>query len=191
MKVVGFSFIRNAIKFQYPIEEALRSILPLCDEIVVAVGASDDGTRELVASIDPRIRVIDTVWDDSQKKGGRVLALETDMALQAIPSDADWCVYIQGDEVLHEDGHDAIRKAMQQWKDDKKGAFMLMFDDSLPSHVKHVIPALAEKGIAAQKAYVKSTLGALPAADVIDLERIVLSWREKAREAEEAFRAKS
>jgi len=120
MKVAGFSFIRNAVKYQYPIREALQSILPLCDELVVAVGNSDDGTRELVASLDRRIRVIDTVWDDSQKKGGRVLALETDKALRALPADADWCIYIQGDEVLHEDGYAAIREAMRQWKDDRK-----------------------------------------------------------------------
>lgn len=120
MKVVGFSFIRNAIKYNYPVVEALRSILPLCDEIVVAVGNSDDGTRELIASIDPKIRIIDTVWDDNLKIGGRVLAVETDKAFQAIDSSADWCIYIQGDEVLHEDGYQNLREAMLQWKDDER-----------------------------------------------------------------------
>ncbi|HEX8609410.1 MAG TPA: glycosyltransferase family 2 protein, partial [Pedobacter sp.] len=72
MKVTGFSFIKNAVKFQYPIVEAIRSILPLCDEVVVAVGKSVDNTRELVASIDPRIRIIDTDWDETLKDGGRV-----------------------------------------------------------------------------------------------------------------------
>ena len=51
--------------------------------------------------------------------------------------------------------------------------------------------ALAEKGIAAQKAYVSATLGAMPEADLIDLERIVLSWRERARAAEEAYSRKA
>lgn len=120
MKVTGFSFIRNAIKFQYPIEEALRSILPLCDEVVVAVGNSEDGTRELVAGIDPKIRIIDTVWDDNLKEGGHVLADETNKAFQAIDTMTDWCIYIQGDEVMHEDGHAEVRKAMKRWKDDPK-----------------------------------------------------------------------
>jgi glycosyltransferase involved in cell wall biosynthesis len=98
MKVTGFSFIKNAIKYQYPIVEALQSILPLCDEVVVAVGDSDDGTRELVAGIDPqKIRIIDTVWDDSLREGGRVLAVETEKAFRAIAPDTDWCFYIQGD----------------------------------------------------------------------------------------------
>jgi hypothetical protein len=120
MKVTGFTFIRNAIKFQYPIEEAIRSILPLCDEVIVAVGKSDDGTRELVAGINTKkIRIIDTEWDDTLKEGGRVLAVETDKAFHAIPADTDWCVYIQGDEVMHEDGYEEVRRAMLKWKDDK------------------------------------------------------------------------
>ena len=121
MKVVGFSFIKNAEKFQYPVVEALRSILPLCDEVVVAVGNSEDNTRALVASADPhKIRIIDTVWDDSLREGGKVLAVETNKAFQVIGEDADWCVYIQGDEVMHEDGHDEVYKAMQKWKDSKE-----------------------------------------------------------------------
>ena len=121
MKVTGFSFIKNAVKYQYPIAEALRSILPLCDEVVVAVGKSDDGTRELVASIHPeKIRIIDTEWDDNLREGGLVLASETDKALRAISADTDWCIYIQGDEVLHEDGYAEIKAAMEQWKNDPK-----------------------------------------------------------------------
>jgi len=120
MKVTGFSFIRNAIIYQYPIEEALRSILPICDEVVVAVGKSEDNTRELVASIDPKVRIIDTVWDESLRIGGKVLAAETDKAFRAVSPDTDWCVYIQGDEVMHEDGHDKVLNAMKKWKDDRR-----------------------------------------------------------------------
>ncbi|MCY3017896.1 MAG: polysaccharide deacetylase family protein [Planctomycetota bacterium] len=32
-----------------------------------------------------------------------------------------------------------------QWKDDKKAAFLLMFDDNMPSHVKNVIPELKKR----------------------------------------------
>ena len=84
MKVSGFTFIRNARKFDYPIEEAIQSILPLCDEVVVAVGNSEDDTREMVAALGPKIRIIDTQWDDSLREGGRVLAEETNKALDAI-----------------------------------------------------------------------------------------------------------
>ena len=118
MKVTGFTFIKNAVSFQYPIEQAIRSILPICDEVVVAVGDCSDGTRELVSSIDPlKIRIIDTVWDKDLTEGGHVLAAETDKALAAISPESDWCVYIQGDEVMHEEGHAEVVSAMQRWKD--------------------------------------------------------------------------
>ena len=120
MKVAGFTFIKNAVQFQYPIVEAVRSILPLCEEVVIAVGDCNDGTRELVSSIDPRVKIIDTVWDESLKQGGKVLAAETNKAFHAVPADADWCVYIQGDEVMHEDGYDEIRSAMKEWKGNKE-----------------------------------------------------------------------
>ncbi len=121
MKVTGFSFVRNAIKFDYPIVEAITSILPLCDEFVVAVGNSEDNTLELIKSINsPKIKIIETVWDESLREGGRVLANETDKAFAAISSDTDWAFYIQGDEVVHEKYHPAILEAMKKWKDDEK-----------------------------------------------------------------------
>ncbi len=120
MKVTGFSFIKNAVKFQYPIVEALSSILPICDDVIVAVGDSQDNTRDLVAAVDHKIRILDSVWDDDLKKGGRVLAAETDKAFRAISADSDWCIYIQGDEVMHEDGYEAVLSAMKNWKDYKE-----------------------------------------------------------------------
>jgi hypothetical protein len=118
MKVTGFTFIRNAIKYDYPVAEAIRSVLPVCDDFVVAVGNSDDATLELIAGIDPlKIRIVETVWDDTLREGGRVLALETDKAYRAIADDTDWAFYIQGDEVVHEKYLDPIRKSMVRWKD--------------------------------------------------------------------------
>jgi hypothetical protein len=118
MKVTGFTFIRNAIKYDYPVVEAIRSVLPVCDNFVVAVGNSDDATLELIAKIDPsKIRIIETTWDDSLREGGRVLALETDKAYQAIDSDSDWAFYIQGDEVVHEKYLEKIKNTMLKWKD--------------------------------------------------------------------------
>ncbi len=117
MKVSGFTFIRNAITYDYPIVEAIRSILPLCDEVVVAVGNSEDATLQLIQSIDPKVRIIETVWDDTVREGGRTLALETDKAYAAISKDSDWAFYIQGDEVLHEQYYPVIQAAMVNYKD--------------------------------------------------------------------------
>jgi hypothetical protein len=123
MKVTGFTFIRNAVKYDYPVVEAIKSILPVCDDFVVAVGNSDDNTLELIRNIDKqKIKIIETTWDDSSeaKKNGRVYALETDKAFQAVPPDSDWAFYIQGDEVVHEKYLDDIYSAMERFKDDKK-----------------------------------------------------------------------
>lgn len=120
MKVTGFSFIRNAIKFDYPITEAITSILPICDEFIIAVGNSEDETLELIRSINsPKIKIISTVWDDSLREGGKVLADETSKAYQAISADTDWAFYIQGDECIHEKDLPAIKLAMQNNLTDK------------------------------------------------------------------------
>jgi len=118
MHVTGFTFIKNAIKYDFPVEEAIKSVMPLCDEIVVAVGDSDDETRALIEEIDFNIRIIDTVWDESLLNDGAVLADETNKALKAISKQSDWCVYIQGDEVMHEADMEAIRRAMQAYQSD-------------------------------------------------------------------------
>lgn len=121
MKVSGFTFIKDAIKYDYPVVEAITSILPICDEFVVAVGKSSDDTLELIRSIAPdKIRIVETVWDESLREGGRVLAVETDKAFAAISPDSDWAFYIQGDEVVHEKYLPVIQKAMLDNLQDKR-----------------------------------------------------------------------
>jgi len=121
MKVTGFTFIKDALTYDYPVVEAIRSILPICDDFVVAVGRSNDKTYELIDGIDKsRIRIIETVWDESLREGGMVLAEETNKAFAAIKEDADWAFYIQGDEVMHEKYLDVVSRNMDMYKDHQK-----------------------------------------------------------------------
>lgn len=121
MKVAGFTFIRNAVRYDYPVVESITSLLPLVDELVVCVGDSADNTLELIESIgSSKIKIIHSVWDDSLREGGKILAIETNKALAAVAHDADWCFYLQGDEVLHEEDYESIRNAMSCYKDDAK-----------------------------------------------------------------------
>lgn len=121
MKVTGFTIIRNAIKFDYPVVEAITSILPICDEFVVAVGNSEDETLQLIRNINsPKIKILETVWDDHLREGGQVLAIETNKAFDAISQDTDWCFYVQSDECVHEKYLDSIKQAMLQYKEDKR-----------------------------------------------------------------------
>ncbi|GAC1305620.1 MAG: hypothetical protein NVSMB24_14770 [Mucilaginibacter sp.] len=121
MKVAGFTFIRNAIKNDYPIVEAITSVLPVCDEFVVALGNSEDETEQLILSINsPKIKIIHTVWDDTLREGGAVFAAETDKAFNAISPDADWTFYIQGDECVHEKYLPLIKQEMADNLNDKE-----------------------------------------------------------------------
>jgi glycosyltransferase involved in cell wall biosynthesis len=103
MKISGFSMVRNATKLYYPIKEAIQSILPICDEFIVAVGQGDeaDRTRERIESIDSdKIKIIDTVWKEEHFENGKVNAIQTNIALDHCSG--DWCFYLQADEVVHE-----------------------------------------------------------------------------------------
>ena len=44
MKISGFTFIRNGTILGYPFIESINSILPICDEFIIAVGPSEDDT---------------------------------------------------------------------------------------------------------------------------------------------------
>ena len=113
MKVSGATFVRNAVKFGYPVTESIRSILPICDEFIVNVGDSEDATLGLIESIgDPRIKIIQSVWDDSSRSGGRILSEQTDIALRECSG--DWIFYIQADEVMHERYLETLRTRMEE-----------------------------------------------------------------------------
>lgn len=119
MFVSGFTIIRNGVTGGYPVSEAILSILPLVDEMIEAVGKSTDGTLSLIQSIDSdKIKIVETVWDDTLREGGKVLAVETNKALEHVSPKSDWCFYIQADECVHEDDYDNIRISMQKWLND-------------------------------------------------------------------------
>jgi hypothetical protein len=121
MKIAGFTFIRNAVLLDYPVTEAIRSILPLCDAFYVALGNSTDTTSDLIKSLNSdKIITIDTVWNESLRTGGRVLADETNKIFREIPQDFDWAFYIQADEVVHENDLNGIYAEMKKYKNDPK-----------------------------------------------------------------------
>jgi hypothetical protein len=93
--------------------ESIKSILPVCDEFVIAVGDSEDGTLELIKSINPsKIKIIETVWDESLREGGKILSQQTNVALENITG--DWGFYLQADEVIHEKYLPILKKSIEE-----------------------------------------------------------------------------
>src|SRR5881628_445587 len=112
MKVSGFTFCRNAVRYDYPVVESIRSILPIVDEFIVNVGQCEDGTLELIRSIgEPKIRIVESVWDETLRKDGLIYAQQTNIALASCTG--DWAFYLQADEVIHEDDLPNILQAMR------------------------------------------------------------------------------
>lgn len=115
----GFTIVRNAVRYGYPVVESLRSLLPLVEELVVVVGNSEDETMDVVRSVDdPRLVVVETEWDESLRTGGRVLAQQTNLALARCRH--PWAFYLQADEVVHEDDHPAIHASLERWASDAR-----------------------------------------------------------------------
>ena len=117
VKVSGFTIVRNSIKLDFPVEASIRSLLPVCDEVVVNVGRSEDETLALVRAIaDPKIRIIETEWDMSRRNS--VLGYETLRAMRACIH--PWGIYIQADEVLHERGVEELAAAIRRHDGDPR-----------------------------------------------------------------------
>ncbi len=107
ISVSGFTIIRNAEKYDFPIVESINSLLPIVDEYVINYGKSNDNTLGLIKSIgSPKIKIIQRNWDDSNNAGGKLFRDETNIALSQISG--DWGFYLQADEVLHEKDYATI-----------------------------------------------------------------------------------
>jgi hypothetical protein len=113
MRISGFTFLRDAAFFGYPFEESIRSLLPVVDEYVIAVGECRDDTLDRLRDLqraDPRIRIIETQWNEQMKEKGFVYAQQKMIAQSNCTG--DWAFYLEGDEVVHEDDAPVIKAAM-------------------------------------------------------------------------------
>lgn len=113
-RVSGFSIVRSARELDYPVVESLRSLQPLVEEIVVVVHRGDDETREMLGGVGggPLI-VLQADWERGPRGGGRTLAWLTNVALARCRH--PWALYLQADEVIHEDDRHLIRGALERY----------------------------------------------------------------------------
>jgi len=123
MKVSGFTFLRNGQKFGYPFVASIRSVLPIVDEFVVALGPCDDETEKLLRDIgDPKIRIIPTRWNERLRPDysvkGFVYGQQKSIAL--FNCTGDWAFYLEADEVVHENDRSKIRAATEKYLNDDR-----------------------------------------------------------------------
>jgi len=130
MKVSGFTFLRNGQKLGYPFVESIRSLLPIVDEFVVALGPCDDRTEEMLRGIgDAKLRIIPTQWNERIRSDysvkGFVFGQQKSIAL--FNCTGDWAFYLEADEVVHENDLPKIRAAMERHLNDDR-VEALVFD---------------------------------------------------------------
>lgn len=114
MRISGLIIIRNGIKLGYPFIQSIKSILPVCNEVIIGVGDSEDGTKEAIEKIgDKKIKIVDTKWDDSHRTGGNILSYQTNLVMPHCKG--DWIFYIQADEVIHEKDYGKIKDAAERY----------------------------------------------------------------------------
>jgi hypothetical protein len=117
MKVSAFTFIKNGEILGYPFVESIKSILPIVDEFVVNVGQSEDDTLKIIQAIDsPKIRIIESHWNNNMKDRGYVYGQQKMIA--QFNCTGDWAFYLEGDEVVHEEDLDKIYACMEKYKND-------------------------------------------------------------------------
>jgi glycosyltransferase involved in cell wall biosynthesis len=107
--ISGYTTTRNAISQEYPFQEAIKSMLGFCKEVVVVDGGSDDGTWEellLWSENEERLKVYKVerdwnaprhaVFDGAQKAEARSLC------------NGDYCWQMDSDEIVHEEDYGKI-----------------------------------------------------------------------------------
>jgi len=116
--ICGFSYGNNLASLDYPVAEAIRSVLPICDRYVFLLGQGDDGPRQLLESIDPeKITIVDSHWPDTMTDGD-FFRTEGQKAMDAAAATgATWGLHQFCDEAYHEDDLPKIRAACEAFAD--------------------------------------------------------------------------
>ena len=140
MLISAFTFARNTDKYYYPVKESITSVLPIAGEVIVALGAgdADDKTEEIIHSIgDNKIRIYHRQWDPALFASSKIFAHETGFALNQCKG--TWCLYLQADEVLHEDDLEVIVQACKKYEHDMDVDGMLFSYEHFWGDYEHLV----------------------------------------------------
>lgn len=133
MKISGFTFLKNGSILGYPFIQSIQSILPLVDEFIVNVGASEDDTLERLEELQrgeggEKIKIIQSTWCEKMVSKGYIYGQQKMIA--QFQCSGDWAFYLEADEVLHEQDLAHIKEAMQTYLEDSNV-------EALAFHYKH------------------------------------------------------
>lgn len=108
-----YTYMKNAVRFAYPFEASILSLIDSCDEMVIgyAVDSEDDTESVLrrLASEHPKIRLFPSkVWTDPTLRNGEIIRLAAEEAMAHCTG--DWLLHLQADEVYHEQEVATIRE---------------------------------------------------------------------------------
>lgn len=113
MTISGIMPLRNAVQLGYPFELAIRSLRPLCDEVVILVDPwSEDDTLDRVRALSPDV-IVESVWDQANHDGrSNEIARQTVIAYDR--AGGDWILSLQADELLHEGEANIVRRGVEE-----------------------------------------------------------------------------
>ena len=117
MEIYAFSILRNGVKYDYCFKESILSLIPLVTKFVLVLGDCDDQTEQQLEGIE-KLEIIRTVWDPNKREGGEILSEQTNIGLShlrnLVQDKKAWAIYIQADEVVHEDDLKIIKEDIHQ-----------------------------------------------------------------------------
>jgi glycosyltransferase involved in cell wall biosynthesis len=131
VKISGFTCIRNAIELDYPVRLTIDSLLHGCDEVVVGVAASTDGTWEWLQEHYAnqhygRLVFVPQLWPDPNQnvRWWTQWINETRKRLSG-----DMQLFLDADEVIEPEAFETLRRApasavytmhrLNYWRDTK------------------------------------------------------------------------
>ncbi len=116
-KLAGVQFVRNGIEQDYCFVESIQSMLSVCDFVYVVDAGSTDGTIEALEDLnDPSLTLITTDAEEwNLHEGPTKLSVFVNIAMDyAERRGMDYLMYVQSDEVIHQDGFANIRAAVER-----------------------------------------------------------------------------
>lgn len=105
------------MKYDYSFKESLLSLAPIVQKIYLTLDPGEDTSEQEIEKLS-FVKKIPSQWDMSLRKG-LVLSVETNKALKVLredhgSEDNSWGIYLQADEVLHQDDYEILKQDIEE-----------------------------------------------------------------------------